>query len=179
MSTGSLNNRTVWRTIAMSFASVMLFLACSCSKLERPSITLHEAAQQGNLDQLQRHIYWGCDVNAVNASGETCLGRAAAKGHVEAVKLLISKGADITKSGALYYAVRENQVDVVNALFAAGTSINTKDSSGYTALHEAMKEKKNLQMAEFLISRGADVNALSNDKSTPLHIAAINDNRSG
>ena len=126
---------------AMIFTSMILLISPSCSKPERPSITLHEAARQGNLEQLQRHLYWGCDVNAVISDYHTPLGLAAENGHVDVVKLLISKGADINRSGALYFAVKQNQVGVIDALIASGADINSKNGDGYTLLHEAGKNR--------------------------------------
>lgn len=182
------------RVVGVIFLGILILADSSCSKPERPSVSLFEAAEQGNLDQLKRHLYWGCDVNAVNSDSQTPLGLAAKNGQVEVVKLLVSKGADATKAGALHYAAEERQVKVIEALLNSGVDINTRDSSGYTALHMVGKKKilpatlpgfvisreiqKDLSdqtiAANFLIAKGADVNARANDNSTPLHLAAIN-----
>jgi ankyrin repeat protein len=160
-----------------AFLGVVLLVTASCSKPERPSITLFEAAEQGNLDQLQRHLYWGCDVNAVNSDYQTPLGLAAKHGRVEAVGLLVSKGANIAKSGALHSAAETGQVEVLETLISMGADVNAKEDNGYTALHEAGKNRvSEPKAARLLIAKGANVNARANDGSTPLHIGAINGN---
>jgi ankyrin repeat protein len=171
------NNLRVRQIGPMICLNMVLLMTTSCSKPERPSISLHSAAEQGNLEQMQRHLYWGCDVNAANSGHDTPLGLAAKNGHVEVVKLLISKGADIKKSGAFYYAASENQSGIIDALIASGADINSKNADGYTLLHEAAKNREHPELTTFLISKGASVDAQSNDKSTPLHIAALNCNR--
>jgi len=51
--------------------------------------------------------------------------------------------------------------------------IKSKDKDGFTALHLAVGAVKNgKETVEFLIAKGADINAGNNDGLTPLHIAA-------
>jgi ankyrin repeat protein len=49
--------------------------------------------------------------------------------------------------------------------------IRTKDDNGTTPFHWATEKKSNIDILEYLISKGADVNAKNNDGFTPLHWA--------
>ena len=69
----------------------------------------------------------------------------------------------------LHFAVFMGQKDVIAALPAS--QLETKDANGFTLLHTAIERNKP-EIAEFLIKRGVNVNAKTNDGYTPL-IAAV------
>ena len=57
---------------------------------------LHEAAEIGNLELIEKKLLEGANINSQNGSdGETPLQRAATRGQLEAAELLVSKGADV------------------------------------------------------------------------------------
>ena len=57
---------------------------------------LHEAAEAGNLELIEKEIAEGANINSQNGrDGETPLQRAATRGQIEAAELLLSKGADV------------------------------------------------------------------------------------
>ncbi len=61
-----------------------------------PKISIHEAAEKGDLEAIKQHIAAGTNINSTNGKdGETPLHRAITRGQTEAVKLLIEKGCDI------------------------------------------------------------------------------------
>ena len=61
-----------------------------------PRISIHEAAEKGDLEAIKQHIAAGTNINSTNGKdGETPLHRAITRGQTEAVKLLIEKGCDI------------------------------------------------------------------------------------
>ncbi len=59
-------------------------------------------------------------------------------GNYKAVENLINKGADINKKSIkltpLMYAARHNRVDILKLLISKGAKLNTRSSTGYTAL---------------------------------------------
>lgn len=57
--------------------------------------SLTQAAESGNLEQLEKAIGSGIDVDAVDIDGMTALHHAAMKGHLTAIALLIRHGAHI------------------------------------------------------------------------------------
>jgi ankyrin repeat protein len=75
----------------------------------------------------------------------------------------------------LHKAVREGDADKVKKLLDAGADVNVRESSKdrlqYTPLHWAANNG-DLEIAEILISRGADLDAEDPTYSTPLYLAA-------
>ena len=62
----------------------------------QPSGSVEYWAAVGNLEQVQRAIAEGNDVNASDDIGYTALHAAAENNHVAIVKLLLQHGADVT-----------------------------------------------------------------------------------
>ena len=109
---------------------------------------LHRATFSGNLDILKELIKQGADVNAENNNKETILHLAARaqKPNKELVKYLL-----------------ENK-EIKQRLKA-------KDKFGLTAIH-IVGFNGNLEILKELINQGADINAVTNDEQTILHLAA-------
>ena len=60
-----------------------------------PSMSIHDAARDGNIEVVKQHLAAGTDVNAKNEWGGTPLHFAALGGRKEVAELLIAKGADV------------------------------------------------------------------------------------
>ena len=76
---------------AMLFALFVGLLMVGCGQ-----DILHEAAEAGNLELIEKEIAEGANINSQNGrDGETPLQRAATRGQIEAAELLLSKGADV------------------------------------------------------------------------------------
>jgi len=60
-----------------------------------PDISIHEAAEEGNIEVVKQHMAAGTDVNAKIEGGGTPLHIATHLGHKEIAELLIAKGADV------------------------------------------------------------------------------------
>ncbi|XP_028666613.1 CARD- and ANK-domain containing inflammasome adapter protein [Erpetoichthys calabaricus] len=101
-----------------------------------------DAAAAGDLASLEKALQ-DRDVHATNSSGETLLHIAAARGHLAAVQLLLSRGA----------------------------RLDARDGQGRTALHRAA-ESGNEPVVRALLAVGADMYALDKESKTPLHLAA-------
>jgi ankyrin repeat protein len=71
-------------------------------------------------------------------------------------------------------AVRNNQIQVVEALLAAGADVNARNGNLWTPLHDAANDG-NLRMIEILLKFHADINAKEATGSTPTDIAGVND----
>ena len=115
-----------------------------------PNSLLHEQCKYGDVKTVRAILcssqFDKKSLNWRNQSGQTALHVAAKSGHTEIVRMLVNSGAFI-----------EN--------------IN---SSGETALHVACKEG-HFSVMTALIQHGAAVNGFCvSSKSTPLHLAAIN-----
>ena len=60
-----------------------------------PDISIHKAAEDGNIEAVKQHLAAGTDVNAKEEDGSTPLHQAAWEGHTEVAELFIAKGADM------------------------------------------------------------------------------------
>ena len=133
--------------------AAVLMVGCGVSQsaepptAKAPDISIHEAANEGNIEAVKQHLAAGTNVNARHKSGGlTPLHFAVNRVHKEVAALLIDKGADV----------------------------NAKDDdSGVTPLHFAALEGQK-EMAELLMAKGTDVNAKGDDGKTPLDRAIIN-----
>ena len=65
-----------------------------------PVISIHDAAEDGNVEAVKQRLAAGTDVNAKNNDGRTPLHFAAMQGHKELAELLITKGADVNVKNA-------------------------------------------------------------------------------
>src|SRR5204863_9877236 len=107
------------------------------------------------------------DVNAQDDYGDTPLHAAAARGHEEVVRVLISSKADVharrkdpINRNALHQAAYTGNGRTVAALIAAGANANEAAEGGWTSLMIAMLYGKP-DVVEALLSAGANVNARS------------------
>ena len=113
----------VSRTDASGFNA--LILACECT--------------DADLSLIKKLINAGIDVNATSKGGATALMTAAKLGHIDAVKLLISKGADINAKNfehnitALIWAANEGHFHVAECLLENGADPTVVSTNGYTA----------------------------------------------
>ena len=145
---------------------------------------LHFMVYNGHVEDVERLINCGADVDAKNNEGKTPLHRAAHRGWYgllsgadQSAKILIDSGADVNSrdnSGAtpLFYAAWSNAVGMVTRLIESGANVNATSNNGGTALHRAAKRNAD-EAAELLIESGANVNAKDNNRNTPLHMAAM------
>ena len=81
---------------------------------------------------------------------------ASDKGNLEAVKLLLDKGAEVNaknKDGKTALLVASN-LEVVKLLLDKGADVNVKDKNGGTALREASWRSDN-EMVNLLKAYGA------------------------
>jgi len=101
----------------------------------------------------------GANVNRANKDGEQALMFAAWRGHVDAVRWLLDRGAQINRAGlqwsALHYAVFAGHEKASKALIARGANINARSTNGSTPLMMAAREGHE-DLAMLLVDLGAD-----------------------
>ena len=118
---------------------------------------LHQAAADGDIEQVRLLISKGADVNAQDEKENTPLCHAVKSGKMELVHMLVEAGADVNAESPLYEAVDKNDVAIAKYLIAHGANVNAPE--GWTALQEAPYISDNIEMVQLLIASGADVNA--------------------
>jgi ankyrin repeat protein len=150
---------------------------------------LYLAAMNGDAAIVGRLLEAGEDANAVlTAEGETVLMLASYTGNVDAVKLLLDRGANpnvqqARGQSALMWAASEGHTKVVELLLARGadpalasvasTRPERRPPGGMTALLFAARQGK-LDTARALLDGGANVDQASADNTSPLLIAIVN-----
>ena len=125
----------------------------------------------------------GADVNFKGKDGRTPLMWAAGN-SLETSKILLDNGADVKANGddgmnafiQSAFGILSKKVDteVMDLLLENGADVNSelsgRDAAGWTALLFA-SVNGDIELAEYLISHGANVNHTSNEGSTALSLA--------
>jgi len=98
--------------------------------------------------------------------------QAAARGHVEGVKVLLDNGINVNSQGpgkttALIEAVDGERVEVVELLLDRGANVNAANSRKITPILIASAQG-NDEMAGYLLDRGANANAVGPGGTTAL-----------
>lgn len=137
---------------------------------------LHHAAKQGNLEIVKMLLETGqVDVNAQDSGGWTPIIWAAEHKHVEVIKALLNRGADVTINDkelnvCLHWAAYAGNVDIAELVLNAGCSLISVNVHGDTPLHIAAREGY-LECVTLFLSRGADIDIMNREGDTPLSLA--------
>ena len=125
--------------------------------------SIHQAARDGNIEAIKRHLEAGTDVNAKTVSRFTPLHFAAAFGHKEVAELLIDEDADVNakddkhKFTPLHHASIKGHKENVQLLISRGAYVNAKvalgPKQGLTSL-DAANETNHHEIADLLRKHG-------------------------
>ncbi len=138
------------------------------------------AAERGQLRVVELLLDGGAE-----AEDPGPIHRAAANGHADVVKLLLSRAPDMSgrdwwPGTLLQVAAWGGHLDVMELLLSTGVNIDGRDAQGFAPLVWAAWAGKR-ESVEFLLERGADVNAKSRDMygadHTPLCFALCRGHR--
>ena len=150
------------------------------------ALALARAAMFGDVEAVRAHLLAGVAVDVVTygrvgctrdkRGGCTALMRAARRGHVACLRVLLEGKADpnmITEGGrtALAYSARCDQEGCLRALLAAGAVVDARDGYGQTALVHAARGGHE-PCLRALLQGGAVVDAQDNEGWTALMWAA-------
>lgn len=143
-----------------------------------PTKSLQQAATEGDVEQIKRHLAANSDFGAPDSYGIMPLNQVIMRNHPEAAKLIIESGkADLNKPGRdgktplmLAAGMRDGAKETVEALLAKDVDVKAKDGFDETALFAAVRGG-NKDVVELLVKRGADVNAVSRNAQTPYTMA--------
>ena len=145
---------------------------------------LTAAAKQGDVAMINKLLNEGAKVDEPNSGkwSATPLYWSLFDCKFEAVELLLKKGANANSADSfglapLHLAVCCKDVDpsLIEHLIEKGADVNLKNTSdGWRGLHYAISCGSD-DVARLLIEKGAEVNAIADDGTTPLILAAQND----
>jgi ankyrin repeat protein len=141
---------------------------------------IHEAAKKGALEKVKAFLANGEKVDVKDKYGLTPLYLASCEGHKDVCEYLISQGADVNAGsefgfsplGGIISTQTEGGVEIFKLLVDHGADYNI-DFGGYPLLHQAVyscNHESVRDIAEFLISKGVDINAKGYRDKTPLHM---------
>lgn len=134
------------------------------------------AAWTGEVDRLTAALDDGAPLSDPR-TGVDLLTWAAGGGSLDAVRLLLGRGADVD-GGALQAAAHAGHVDVVELLLAAGARVDRRDpDTGQTALHGAVTAEpvtdRTAGVVRVLLAAGASPEAITADGATALDILQV------
>lgn len=144
-----------------------------------------QAAQQNDLESLQMFADGGADLNKATVNGASALLLAALGGHADIVNYLLSRGVEPLPDSAatdihrnpLWLAAQEGHLDVVKILTAQGLSVTqTVNAKGDLQMIHSAAHHDHLEVLQFLIDAGADINARMADGTRPVDLACATAN---
>jgi ankyrin repeat protein len=137
-------------------------------------VALHEAVRIGDRDLLEFLISRGSRLDAVNYPL-----LISAAYQPDMIRYLLNKGVDphaVNEAGetALLWAAGGRSLEGVKTLVDVGVEINRQSESGETALIRAAGSAaiSSIDIVEYLVGAGAEVNVATINGTTPLYAAA-------
>lgn len=122
-------------------------------------LSVKDAVRSGRKDLVQLFLSNGVDPNLKDMDRVPLLNRAVADGNIEIAGLLIDKGARVNP------CIEKLSPNYTSRAWPSGPP-----------LHTAALNRESLEMAQYLLSRGADINAVDSSGATAFHLAVMNEN---
>nr|WMY99264.1 transient receptor potential A1 [Bemisia tabaci] len=150
---------------------------------------IHEAAKNASSRTMEVFLQWaesrGCTreemISFYDAEGNVPLHSAVHSGDFKAVELCLTSGAKISTqqhdlSTPVHLACAQGALEIVKLMFSLQpdekrTCLKSCDIQKMTPLHCAAMFNRT-EIVQYLISEGADINALDKEKRSPLLLAA-------
>lgn len=141
-------------------------------------LELHDAAAVGKLDVVNRIVESDpARANAFSPDGFPVLALAAVFGHLDVVRYLAGRGAELNTSAnngtsysALTGAVASGHTEIVRWLLQNGANPNHRYGAGYSPLLTAAANG-HLEIVKLLLAHGADPHATTNDGKSAAALA--------
>ncbi|XP_078073427.1 histone-lysine N-methyltransferase EHMT2-like isoform X9 [Mustelus asterias] len=153
--------------------------ACVFHKELDASSCLHHAAKNGSVQMVQFLLATGqVDLNTQDSGGWTPVIWAAEHKHIEIIKLLLGRGANVTlkdneENICLHWAAFAGSSDIAEVLLNARCDLHAVNMHGDTPLHIAARENFYDCVILFL-SRGADIEVKNREGDSPLDCCVMN-----
>ncbi len=152
---------------------VIVLTLGGCGQPPRPTVNLDRAVRIGDLDQVERHLYWGTDADRPGPDGDYPLHVAAGQGKVVILRELLDDGVSTSPRDRLgrtplHVALANGKIGVAEVLQRRGTDDDLGD-----LLQVLVREgSANRDTIAWLVdAHGVDPNATDSDGRAPLHLA--------
>ncbi|WP_295614589.1 ankyrin repeat domain-containing protein [Chamaesiphon sp. GL140_3_metabinner_50] len=157
----------------------------------RPVEKFIEMATIGNIDEINRAIEIGVEIDELGAKGHTALMAAAYYGHRSLVNILLAAGADpnllsdddglgagmtalMLAAGSFFASNRQH---VLKLLIAGGADVNQRGAGGKTAIfYAALAGAGYADCVETMVAAGADLHLVDDRGHTVLSAVAAAEN---
>lgn len=166
-----------WVLLAIPFGGIGSLIYASSQKVVRPSISLFQAVDGGDIAAIRAHALTGTDLNQLDPAGHTALYEAISSENDKAASTLIRYGAkaNVERNGLetpLTLAAGLGNISIVQQLLRAGAQVNDLQERELTPLF-AGATSGNADVVALLIRNGADPNAqMGSTGTTPLAVSA-------
>src|SRR5688572_7116298 len=135
----------------------------------------YAAIRANDLAGLTAMLKAGADLNAAEPrGGMTPLMHAAVSGSLEAMTLLVDRGASVNaanSAGVTALMMSVTDIDKVSLLLAKGADVNAASKRGRTALLLAAMSDRSAGIVRLLMAKGADPKAVDVFKVSALNAA--------
>ncbi|WP_341812896.1 ankyrin repeat domain-containing protein [Wolbachia endosymbiont (group A) of Cephus spinipes] len=140
------------------------------------STPLHVATQGNKPSTVKLLLNRGARIEVKDSRNRTPLDLAKQEGYTNIVQMIEQRQSDLDEE--LLTAVRDGNLNEVEDLVSQNANVNTTDIYSWTPLHWATF-KDHLEIARFLIKKGADINAADKGPygKKPIHVAAENNSK--
>ena len=144
---------------------------------QSPSDRFYQAIRNNDLAALASFLK-NTDVNTTDPRGSTPLMYAAAFGSLEAMKSLVTAGADVNAKNAFDMTallVCSTDLAKVRFLVDKGADVNARSKPGRTSLLVASSYNGGSEIVKLLVGKGANLSIVGGSKETPLTEATAAD----
>lgn len=141
------------------------------------NLSIHVAARRGDERLVQALLRERAEnLELRDENGMTALHHAAAKGHLDVLRVLLDSGGkvwvqDCRASTALHHAARNGRTGAIRLLRANDADPEVRDAHGSAALHDAALHGQ-MSALLLLLEYGTDIYVQNNEGGTALSLAA-------
>lgn len=129
--------------------------------VEDREFKIEQLSEEGNLEELKDVL--GSDYSQEEI--DLALSIAIAFANIETANYLISLDADISWKNyeGAYYAIHNDKMEGLQFAISQGVDVNVNEGMFLNASVMSSTNTQNIEIVEFLLSKGADINLLSKD----------------
>jgi ankyrin repeat protein len=137
---------------------------------------VYQAIRANDIGRLRSLVHTAGDANQKDAAGVPLLMTSAAVGSLEAMTLLLDKGADVNARngfGATALIWAATDLAKVQLLTSRGADVNLASKTGRTAMFVAAMSEPSASIVRYLVSKGARLEARDAFQNTALTAATM------